>query len=150
MSLNRSVFSDNYKNTILDPVLNLAPGSHIPFICAECGMRFHAYKAKLIHQKHYCVNGLKDAATEREIARLKNMEFTGKYIPPVLPIANEYKGTGFTYDYKKTLRKYDYLKNPNNTKKIDYDDIDEYAREVYTPTLDSHRVKIPRNYLNKN
>ena len=155
---NRHMFSDNYRNTILDPVINQAPLSFLTFQCGECGTKFINYKSKVIHQKNYCIKANENSDIEKDLLRLRSIDYVSKPITPVIPLGLEYGSAAFTtkysqpYIYDRMFKKYDHYKKPTLTQYSIYDYDDELSRELYTPTLDSHRVRkeFIRIYYKKN
>lgn len=155
MSINRHYLTDNYRNTILDPILDRAPVSNLPFFCSDCGLGFANYKSNLLHQRYYCLRQNKDLHVEKEVMRIRSLEYLNrKPIPPVAPInpTGQIPRTKYIkpYNYDRMFKKYEYLKNPYNRRDeyFDYEDDDELIRNSYTPFLNSARVnKTNRCYI---
>jgi hypothetical protein len=145
MSISRDLLTNNYRNTILDPLLNRAPDSKLPFKCGDCGLMFSNYKSKIVHQANYCLKQNKDLSVEKETMRIRSLDYLHhKHLPPVLPIDGKYiPPTKYTqpYNYDRLFKKYDHLKNPAHRYKNYEMYLEmEHGRPVLSAVLDPHRV----------
>jgi hypothetical protein len=54
----------------------------LPFRCNECGVTFPTFNHKIIHEQFYCLKQNRDMAYEKEIMRIRSMDFVQNTFKP--------------------------------------------------------------------